>query len=81
MAFDAGTFDSGWVWVLFPVQGATPLVQPNGQPPFFRHFGKFYSEYWGLPAVGLQLQEFSNFNVGGFYGDINDVWYKWKWLE
>ena len=80
VAFGTSTFDSGWVWVMFKDHGATPLRQPNGQT-LFQHFGKSFHEYWGLPAVGLQLQEFSNYNVGGFYGDINDAWYKWKWFE
>jgi hypothetical protein len=79
VAFDTGTFDSGWVWILFDTQGAVPLVQPRGQA-FFNHFGNFFDEYWGLPAVGLQLQEFSNGAVGGFYGDMNDIWYEVEWF-
>jgi hypothetical protein len=75
-AFGSGTFDSGWVWIQFKTQTAwsvTPL-------PFFQYFGNRWSQYRGLPALVLQLQEFSNGNVGGFYGEINDGWFEVEWL-
>lgn len=75
-AFGAGTYESGWVWIRFATQTAwsvTPL-------PFFQYFGNRWSQYRGLPALVLQVQEFSNGNVGGFYGEINDGWYEVEWL-
>jgi len=79
VAFDTGTFDSGWVWVLFDTQGAFSIPGGNNNP-YFNHFGNFFDEYWGLPAVGLQLQEFSNGAAGGAYGDMNEVWYEVEWF-
>jgi hypothetical protein len=38
-----------------------------------------FSGYEGLPVIGLALQEYQNNNVGGFYGDNRDVFYRTEW--
>ncbi len=88
VAFPAGTFKNGWIWVYFYdptgiAKSAIPFTNEN-----FDYFGNLYGSrttnsigYIGLPALGLQLQEFSNFAAGGYYGEINDVWYEVAWIE
>jgi len=79
VAFDTGTFDSGWVKVGFLTQFANAQ---NGVVPadVFAYFSDdLFAAYRGLPALGLQFQEYSNGNVGGVYGDMNDAWYQVDW--
>lgn len=78
LAFSTGTFDSGYIVVEFLNVG---LVQANNPKLFtkFLNLGTFYSDYEGLPVFGLALQEFSNNAVGGFYGDIRDVFSDSGW--
>ena len=75
-AFGTDTFVSGWVWIRF----ATQIANSSAPLPFFQYFGNRWSQYRGLPVLVLQLQEFSNGNVGGFYGDMNDGWFEVEWL-
>jgi hypothetical protein len=70
-------FDSGFVEVWFPNTGQ---VQPlNPKITKFLHFDMLFSGYEGLPVIGLALQEYQNNNVGGFYGDTRDVFYRMEW--
>jgi hypothetical protein len=74
----SATFDSGWIAVEFP--NFVPVVPAtNPKLKAFLNFGFFYHDWAGLPVLGLALQEFSNSNVGGFYGDIREVFYDTEW--
>jgi hypothetical protein len=76
-AFSTVPFESGFIEVWFPNTGH---VQPlNPKLTKFLHFDMLFSGYQGLPVIGLALQEYTNNNVGGFYGDTRDVFYKTKW--
>lgn len=89
VAFPAGTFKNGWIWIQFfdPVNNISKTAIPFfGE--YFDFFGHGYGNrttaaigYEGLPALGLQLQEFSNFGAGGFYGEINEIWYEVEYLN
>ena len=71
------SFDSGYVDIVFPYTGVVNATNSNALTPahkihhFFDH-GVFHDNYYGLPFLPLALQEFSNGNVGGFYGDIRE---------
>ena len=76
-AWSTGTFDSGFIEVWFPNTGH---VQPlNPKITQFLHFDMLFSGYEGLPVIGVALQEYQNDNVGGFYGDTRDVFYRTEW--
>jgi hypothetical protein len=71
LAISTGTFDSGWFEIEMPnAAGVFNLTN-------FFNFGTLYTGYEGLPGFGLQLQEFSNGAVGGWYGAILEAWYSW----
>jgi hypothetical protein len=76
-AWSTNVFDSGFIEVLFP--NANHIQPLNPKITKFLHFDMLFSGYEGLPVIGLALQEFENNNVGGFYGDTRDVFYKIKW--
>jgi len=83
----AQTFDRGYIDILFPFEGIIHITNHNLKlftvPPKIHHFwnfGTFYEAYQGLPVIPLALQEFSNGNVGGFYGDIRNAFYESFWL-
>jgi hypothetical protein len=76
-AWSKGTFDSGYIEVSFPNTGHVQPLNPKINQ--FLHFDMLFSGYEGLPVIGLALQEYQNNNVGGFYGDTRDVFYKTKW--
>jgi hypothetical protein len=77
IAWSTNVFDSGYIDISFPNTGQ---VQPlNPKITKFLHFDMLFSGYEGLPVIGLALQEYQNNNVGGFYGDTRDVFYKTKW--
>jgi len=38
--------------------------------------GVYLHGYWGLPALGLSIQEYSNFSVGGTYGSADAPLYE-----
>jgi hypothetical protein len=77
MAFSTGVFESGFFEIKFPNSGQ---VQPlNPKITKFLHFDMLFSGYRGLPVIGLALQEYQNNNVGGFYGDTRDVFYRSEW--
>ena len=68
---------SGVIEAWFPNTGQ---VQPlNPKITQFLHFDMLFSGYEGLPVIGLALQEYTNNNVGGFYGDTRDVFYRTEW--
>jgi hypothetical protein len=72
-----GPFDSGFIKIKFPNTGH---IQPlNPKITQFLHFDMLFSGYEGLPVIGLALQEYTNNNVGGFYGDTRDVFYRTEW--
>ncbi len=71
LAVSTSTFDSGWWKIEFPNVGTPFLLSA------FFNFGTLYTDYEGLPAFALQVQEFSNGAVGGWYGAILDAWYTW----
>jgi hypothetical protein len=78
------SFDRGYIEILFPHLGIVNALNQNALTPpqkiqQFYHWGVFYSQYIGLPVIGLSLQEFANGNVGGFYGDIREAWYDIWW--
>jgi hypothetical protein len=75
----AGTFDSGYIVVKFPNTGHVQSLNPEITK--FLDRDVFLSSYGGLPVLGLALQEFSNGNVGGFYGEIRDAFYKVDWTR
>lgn len=92
VAFPTGDFKNGWVWIGFwnPTGISKTAWPANGK--YFDFFGHAFGDrdatseaagigYYGLPALGLQLQEFSNFAAGGYYGEINDVWYEVEWVN
>lgn len=81
VAFPTSTFDSGWVWVWFGdaahgSRTAFPILIDD-----FQYFGNRFSQYNGLPALALQVQEFSNTSAGGYYGEISDAWYEVEWFR
>lgn len=89
VAIPAGVFKNGWIWFyLFDTATGT---QKNAAPftvRYFDFFGHAFGDrntnaigYVGLPALGLQLQEFSNFAAGGYYGEINSVWHEVEWVN
>jgi len=73
LAVSTGTFESGWFEIEFDGLGASTynLI-------YFYNFGTLYTGYAGLPGFALQLQEYSNNAVGGWYGAILDAWYAWE---
>jgi hypothetical protein len=76
-AFSTSTFESGFIEIKFPNTGQ---VQPlNPKITKFLHFDMLFSGYEGLPVIGVALQEYQNDNVGGFYGDTRDVFYRTGW--
>lgn len=92
VAIPAGVFKNGWIWIyLYDPTGVRKDAWPvNGR--YFDFFGHAFGDrdattaaagigYVGLPALGLQLQEFSNFAAGGYYGEINDIWYEVEWVN
>jgi hypothetical protein len=74
VALSTTTFASGYVRIHFPNTGYVQASNPTITR--FLDFGTFLDTYGGLPVLGLSLQQFSNGNVGGFYGDIRDVFYE-----
>jgi hypothetical protein len=74
VAFPAGDFKTGWIWVALQAKSAEPVLIP-----YYGYFGNAYAGYNGLPAIGLQLQEATNFAAGGYYGDMNEAWYEFEW--
>ncbi len=78
VAFYTGVFQSGFIGIIFP---GTGHIQPlNPKITKFQHFDMPFGAYEGMPVIGVALQEFQNSNVGGFYGDTWDVFYKTKWV-
>jgi hypothetical protein len=75
----AGTFESGYIVVTFPNTGSVQSLNPEIKK--FLDRDVLVSSYGGLPVLGLALQEFSNNNVGGFYGDTRDSFYKVDWVK
>lgn len=78
LAFSTGTFDSGYIIVEFLNVGIVSALNPKLIGNFL-NLGAFYTDYEGLPVFGLAFQEFSNNAVGGFYGDIRDVFSDTEW--
>jgi hypothetical protein len=83
IAFPVGTFTSGWAWVNFPINNpvagakrAFPLLTDS-----FQYWGHLFKEYDGLPALALQVQEFTNNQVGGYFAEIFDAWYEVEWIR
>ncbi len=72
LAVSTGTFDSGWFDIYLPNSAATTFLTN------FYNFGTLYVGYRGLPGFAMQLQEYSNNAVGGWYGAILDAWYDWQ---
>lgn len=74
VAFPAGEFKTGWIWVNMSAKYAEPVLID-----YYEYFGNTYIGYYGLPALALQLQEATNFAVGGYYGDMTEAWYEVEW--
>jgi len=79
IAFETGTFDSGWVWINLTGDGSevTHFAEPIDG---FDFFGYDFLEYDGLPVIALALQEFSNTAIAGFYGDLFPTYYDVDWV-
>jgi hypothetical protein len=69
-------FDKGYIRINFLSTGQVQSLNPKVSQ--FLHFDMPFDAYEGLPVIGVALQEYSNYNVGGFYGDTRDVFYKTK---
>jgi len=82
IAFPVGTFRSGWAWINFPAN--VPVAGAKIAFPvlidFYQYYGNLFDEYNGLPALGLQIQEFFNGVAGGFYGETVPAWYEVEWF-
>jgi hypothetical protein len=74
VAVSTGTFESGWFEIEF---GDGNWAFTTNLTHFF-NFGTLYDGYNGLPGFALQLQEYSNNAVGGWYGAILDAYYAWE---
>jgi hypothetical protein len=74
VALSTTTFNSGYVRIHFPNTGYVQVTNPKITR--FLDFGTSSDTYGGLPVLGLSLQQYSNGNVGGFYGDMRDVFYE-----
>jgi hypothetical protein len=82
VGFTTGGFDSGWLWLDLSIYDDAlghyvHLVE--GVDTLFDHLGHYFWGYHGLPALSLALQEFSNGNVGGYYGAIFPAFYEVSW--
>lgn len=87
MGLPTGGFDSGWFKIDLNGTksgfGGGPhsktLPDGNLKLGYFNWFGNFFETYYGLPAIGLVIQEFSNSNAGGSYGEILPIFYEVDW--
>jgi len=83
IAFPIGTFRSGWAWIFFqpnlPIAGAKRAFPVSID--FYQYYGLLFDEYDGLPALGLQIQEFFNGVAGGYYGEMVPAWYEVEWFQ
>ena len=84
LGFSTGTpgFQTGWLWLDLSIWGDTTNLDHYvhlGSGDFFVHLGNLFDGYHGLPAISLALQEFSNGNVGGYYGAIFPAFYEVAW--
>jgi hypothetical protein len=96
IGFTTGGFQTGWIWVDLAnfvtdydtAAGATHIGRPyslwqNLVAPFnyYFHFLDFlFSGYYGLPALGLVIQEATNSAVGGAYGEMFPVFFETGWI-
>jgi hypothetical protein len=81
VAFTTGGFQTGWMWIdLYHNTSAVGVHSAlSRSDPHFGHLGNSFSGYTGMPALSLALQEFSNGNVGGWYGVIFPSFYRLDW--
>ncbi len=84
VVFPAGEFKNGWIWIELLDENKSQSAFPKKNTYFYLLGHAFGLRdnligYMGLPALALQLQEFSNFNVGGYYGEIERTWSEPYW--
>jgi hypothetical protein len=85
------TFYSGWGRIdlappLGVLGGDTRTVrQGNGafrlNPIVFNFFNNFFTEYYGLPAIGIVMSEFYSDTVAGYYGNTVPWQYGVDWAN
>jgi len=78
LAVSTSTFESGWFEIEFSDLNYFDTTFWAGGLGHFFNFGTLYAGYNGLPGFALQLQEYSNNAVGGWYGAILDAYYAWE---
>jgi hypothetical protein len=77
-AFESGTIEVKFNYIWEPYTGEVDPLNPKITK--FSNSGFLYSNYLGPSVLGLALQEFSDKKVGGFYGQIQDVFYMIEWI-
>ena len=79
VAWPTGGFLSGWIWI--DLYKAVHYATPVSLNTLWGHLGIDFNRYNGMPTLSLALQEFSNANVGGYYGVIFPAFYQVNWVE
>jgi hypothetical protein len=82
-------FLAGYAWLdlapdLFTTGETRPYIQGEnfaygGNPWYFNFFGRDFSDYRGLPAIGIVMTEFYNDTVNGYYGNTIPWRYNVDW--
>jgi len=87
-ATSSQTFYSGWgrIDLSPPLGGDTRTVRQGGgafrgNPIVFNYFNNFFTEYFGLPALGIVMTEFYNDAVAGYYGNTVAWQYGVDWAN
>jgi len=78
-------FTAGYGWIdLSPLLGQPPdetRTARQGETGVFNFFNNPFTQYFGLPALGIVMTEFFNDSVNGYYGNTVPWQYAVDWVQ
>ena len=77
-------FNSGWGWIdLSPALGFVSIdprtIRQGESGIIFNFYNNFFTQYYGLPAIGIVMTEFFNDLLEGYYGNTVPWQYAVDW--